>query len=63
MLLVIGGVVMMLALIAKSILSSVTQSEAVGYLVVLFAAIFIVGFAASWGPGRVDVLCRGLPAP
>lgn len=49
-LLVIGGVIMMFALIANSILSSVHQSQTVGYLVVLFAAIFIVGFASSWGP-------------
>ena len=50
MLLVIGGIIMMCALIANSILSAATQSDTVGYLVVLFAAIFIVGFAASWGP-------------
>lgn len=50
LLLVVGGIIMMFALIANSILSSAHQSTAVGYLVVLFAAIFIVGFASSWGP-------------
>jgi len=55
-LLVSGGVVMMLALVANTVLSAVPQSAAIGYAVVLFAAIYVVGFAYSWGP-VVWVVC------
>lgn len=55
-LLVSGGVVMMLALIANAVLSSIDQSRTIGYFVIVFAAIFIVGFAYSWGP-VVWVVC------
>lgn len=49
-LLVSGGLVMCMSLVACSILSAVEQSAAIGYVVVLFAAFYIVGFAYSWGP-------------
>jgi MFS transporter, SP family, sugar:H+ symporter len=32
------------------VLASVEQSRDIGYAVMVFAAIFIVGFAYSWGP-------------
>ena len=58
-LLVSGGIVMMFSLIANSILSSIDQSRTIGYVVIVFAAIYIVGFAYSWGP-VVWVVCAEL---
>jgi sugar porter (SP) family MFS transporter len=55
-LLVTGGIIMMFALIANAILSSLSQSETVGWIVIVFAGIFIIGFAYSWGP-VVWVVC------
>jgi len=49
-LLVSGGIIMMFALITTAILSSMTQTSSIGYGVLVFAAIYIVGFAYSWGP-------------
>ena len=49
-LLVSGGIIMCLSLIANAVLAGIPQSPAVGYAVVLFSAIFVVGFAYSWGP-------------
>jgi SP family sugar:H+ symporter-like MFS transporter len=49
-LMVYGGMVMCFALTANAILSSLDQTETVGYCVLGFAALFIVGFAVSWGP-------------
>jgi Sugar (and other) transporter len=49
-LLLTGGSLMFISLIANAILSSMPTSETVGYLVVVFSALFIVGFAATWGP-------------
>jgi MFS transporter, SP family, sugar:H+ symporter len=49
-LLVSGGLVMLMSLIVTAILASVQQSREIGYAVMVFAAIFIVGFAYSWGP-------------
>ncbi|GKY92305.1 glucose import [Mayamaea pseudoterrestris] len=49
-LLLSGGVVMCVSLIACSILSSVAQTTKIGYAVVACAAVYIVGFAYSWGP-------------
>ena len=51
-----GGIIMCAALISNAILSAQTQTIAIGYLVVVFSAIFIVGFAYSWGP-VVWVVC------
>jgi len=51
-----GGIIMMLALVAEAILASVEATPAVGYIVTVFAAIFIIGFAYSWGP-VVWVVC------
>lgn len=45
-----GAVIMMCSLIANAVLAGVTQTQTVGYVVVVFSAIFIVGFAYSWGP-------------
>lgn len=55
-LLVSGGIIMALALIANAILAGVQQSRAVGWIVIVFAGIFIIGFAYSWGP-VVWVVC------
>jgi sugar porter (SP) family MFS transporter len=49
-LLLSGGAIMLVSLIANSVLASREQSRTIGYVVVVFAAIFIVGFAYSWGP-------------
>lgn len=51
-----GGIICTCSLIANSILSSVNQTETIGYIVILFSAIFIIGFAYSWGP-VVWVVC------
>ena len=51
-----GGIIMCGALISNAILSAQTQTVTIGYFVVVFSAIFIVGFAYSWGP-VVWVLC------
>jgi MFS family permease len=49
-LLCLGGTIMCLALISNAILSGLDQTEAVGWCVLTFSAIYIVGFAFSWGP-------------
>jgi SP family sugar:H+ symporter-like MFS transporter len=49
-LLLSGGLVMLVSLIANAVLASREQSRTIGYVVVVFSAIFIVGFAYSWGP-------------
>jgi len=49
-LLVYGGILMMFSLIANAILSSMDQTLVVGACVITFAAMFIIGFAFSWGP-------------
>lgn len=49
-LLVSGGLIMLLALVMNAILSSLDQTMTVGWLVLVFAAVFIIGFAFSWGP-------------
>ena len=49
-LLVTGGIVMMFALIVNAIFASLDQTKGVGAGVLAFAALFIIGFAYSWGP-------------
>jgi sugar porter (SP) family MFS transporter len=49
-LLCLGGVIMFLSLLANGILSAMDQTRTIGYIVLTFAAIFIIGFAFSWGP-------------
>ena len=49
-LLLLGGLVMMFTLVANGILSTLSQTKAIGWLVLAFAALYIVGFAFSWGP-------------
>lgn len=50
-LLSLGGMVLMFpCLIACGILSTMDQSMSVGYAVLVFASIYIIGFAFSWGP-------------
>jgi len=60
-LLVSGAVIMCCALVANAILSSVEQSAMIGYIVVVFAAIYIVGFAYSWGPVAWVVCAESFP--
>lgn len=55
-LLLSGGIIMTFALIAMAILSSLDATKQIGYIVVTFAGIFIIGFAYSWGP-IVWVVC------
>ena len=55
-LLVYGGAMMCFALVGCAIFASLDQTITVGWLVLTFAAIFIVGFAISWGP-VVWLLC------
>jgi SP family sugar:H+ symporter-like MFS transporter len=49
-LLVVGGVIMAFALVLNAIMSSLDQTKTVGIAVLIFASIFIIGFAFSWGP-------------
>ncbi|CAB9530155.1 Facilitated trehalose transporter Tret1 [Seminavis robusta] len=49
-LLTLGGMLMFPCLVACGILSVVEQTQGVGYAVLVFAAIYIIGFAFSWGP-------------
>ena len=49
-LLVSGGIIMTISLVANAILSSVERSDTVGWFVIIFCGLYIVGFAYSWGP-------------
>eukprot|EP00529_Nitzschia_sp_RCC80_P012147 CAMPEP_0113454252 /NCGR_PEP_ID=MMETSP0014_2-20120614/7768_1 /TAXON_ID=2857 /ORGANISM="Nitzschia sp." /LENGTH=561 /DNA_ID=CAMNT_0000345653 /DNA_START=215 /DNA_END=1897 /DNA_ORIENTATION=+ /assembly_acc=CAM_ASM_000159 len=51
-----GAIVMCLALIPNAILASLEQTNTVGILVVIFCAMYVIGFAYSWGP-VVWVVC------
>lgn len=51
-----GAIVMFIALIPTAILASLDQTTTVGVLVVIFCALYVVGFAYSWGP-IVWVVC------
>jgi sugar porter (SP) family MFS transporter len=55
-LLLSGAVIMVLSLIANAVLASLPATATIGYVVTVFAAIFIIGFAYSWGP-VVWVVC------
>lgn len=55
-LLTTGGNIMCGALISNAILSAQTQTITICYFVIVFSALFIVGFAYSWGP-VVWVVC------
>jgi sugar porter (SP) family MFS transporter len=54
--LVSGGFIMALALVIMAVLASLDQTQKVGYVVILFSAVFVIGFAYSWGP-VVWVVC------
>ena len=45
-----GAIVMCLALIPNAVLASVEQTQGVGIGVVIFCAVYVIGFAYSWGP-------------
>ena len=49
-LLTCGGLIMLPTLITIGALASVPQSMGIGYAVLVFAALYIIGFAFSWGP-------------
>ena len=50
-LLLVGGCIMLVALVANGILSSIDdQTKTIGWFVLTFSAIYIIGFAFSWGP-------------
>lgn len=49
-LLVAGGAMMLVTLVLNGIMSSLDQSKTVGWFVLAFAALYIIGFAFSWGP-------------
>ena len=49
-LMVTGGLMMVVALVVCAILSAMDQTVNVGYAVIAFACLYIVGFAISWGP-------------
>ncbi len=49
-LLVLGGAIMCFSLIINAIFSSLDQTEDIGWCVIAFSALFIIGFAFSWGP-------------
>mmetsp|Transcript_5737 Transcript_5737/g.16156 ORF Transcript_5737/g.16156 Transcript_5737/m.16156 type:complete len:564 (-) Transcript_5737:130-1821(-) len=58
-LLVSGGVIMLISLVANSVLAAQDQSQEIGYGVITFCCLFIIGFAYSWGP-VVWVVCSEL---
>eukprot|EP00977_Amphora_coffeiformis_P019044 scaffold6886_cov164-Amphora_coffeaeformis.AAC.2 len=49
-LLVYGGIIMAIMLVANGIMSTMDQTLTVGWFVLVFAALYIIGFAFSWGP-------------
>jgi len=49
-LMVSGGIIMTLSLMANAVLSAMDRTDTVGALVMLFCGLYIVGFAYSWGP-------------
>jgi sugar porter (SP) family MFS transporter len=49
-LLVSGGSIMSVALLANAVLASTEETLTTGWFVIAFAAVFIIGFAYSWGP-------------
>ncbi|CAB9496242.1 Facilitated trehalose transporter Tret1 [Seminavis robusta] len=49
-LLVVGGCLMFPFLLVIGILATVDQTQGVGYAVIVFSALYIISFAASWGP-------------
>lgn len=51
-----GAMVMFIALVPNAILASLDQTDTVGVFVVIFCALYVVGFAYSWGP-IVWVVC------
>jgi SP family sugar:H+ symporter-like MFS transporter len=42
--------IMAFALVLNAIMSSLDQTKTVGWMVLAFASLFIIGFAFSWGP-------------
>jgi len=51
-----GGILMCFALLMNAILSSLEETKTVGYMIVLFSGLYVIGFAYSWGP-VVWVVC------
>ena len=45
-----GGILMCFALVMNAILAGIKQTDTIGYFVVLFAGLYVIGFAYSWGP-------------
>jgi sugar porter (SP) family MFS transporter len=45
-----GGILMCFALLMNAIFSSLEQTDAVGFMVVVFCGLYVIGFAYSWGP-------------
>lgn len=60
-LLLSGGAVMLVTLVVNGIMSSLDQTKTVGWLVLVFAALYIVGFAFSWGPVVWSVCAEMFP--
>lgn len=56
MILFSGGCLMLISLIPEAILSSIPETQSVGIGVIVFCALFVIGFAYSWGP-IVWVVC------
>jgi SP family sugar:H+ symporter-like MFS transporter len=55
-LLLCGGILMFFSLVINTIFSALDQTLTVGWCVLAFASLFIIGFAFSWGP-VVWVVC------
>jgi MFS family permease len=49
-LLIYGGIIMFATLVANAVLSSLSETITVGWCVIAVCAVFIIGFAFSWGP-------------
>ena len=56
MILFSGAIVMFIALVLNAILSGINSDSAIGIGVVVFSALYVVGFAYSWGPGMFEVI-------
>jgi sugar porter (SP) family MFS transporter len=45
-----GGILMCFALVLNAIFASLEETKVIGFLVVIFCGLYVIGFAFSWGP-------------
>jgi len=51
-----GGILMCFALVMNAIFASLEETPVMGYMVIIFCGLYVIGFAYSWGP-VVWVVC------